>query len=278
MAWDPGTYGEFGGERARPFVDLARRVEATHGRPGDVETAVDLGCGTGMLTAGLTEVWPKALVIGVDSSAEMLEVGRTAARQDISGGRLRLEEGDLREWRAVEPVDVIITNAALQWVPGHAELLPGLVRSLAPGGVLGLQVPGNHEAPSHALLRETVSDGPWARRLTDLVRGDPEGKPAVHTPSEYVDLLFDAGCDHVDAWETTYVHVLDPAGEHGADAVLLWVSGTALRPFLDALEDDGERQAFRDAYADRLSQAYPRRPYGTLLPFRRVFAVGRRAA
>lgn len=276
MAWDPGTYNRFGGERARPFLDLLQRVQACHGRPDDVRTVVDLGCGTGELTAGLTDVWQKAEVTGVDSSPEMLDKGREVVTGHSSGDRLRLELGDLRDWRADRPVDVLVTNAALQWVHGHADLLPGMVQALAPGGVLGLQVPGNHGAASHTLMRETVVDGPWADRLAPLVRGGSSSAPAVHSPAEYADLLFGAGCEVVDAWETSYLHVLDPAGQHGDDAVLAWVSGTALRPLLAALHDDEERQAFTDAYAARLRAAYPRRPYGTPLLFRRIFAVGGR--
>jgi trans-aconitate 2-methyltransferase len=277
MAWDPGTYHRFGGERARPFLDLLRRVQASQERSEDeVRTVVDLGCGTGELTAGLADVWPKADVTGVDSSPEMLARARAVAADHAASDRLAFELADLRGWRPDRPVDVLVTNAALQWVPGHADLLPALVQALVPGGVIGLQVPGNHAAPSHALMRETVADGPWAEELTPLVRGGSSDAPVVHTPTEYTDLLYRAGCEVVDAWETTYVHVLDPAGEHGDDAVLTWVSGTALRPLLAALGDDAARRAFTDAYSARLRAAYPRRPYGTPLPFRRIFAVARR--
>ncbi|MDD9206667.1 methyltransferase domain-containing protein [Georgenia sp. 10Sc9-8] len=275
MTWDPGTYSKFAGERSRPFLDLVQRVQACWARPDVAKEIVDLGCGTGERTAGLTDVWPQARVTGIDSSPEMLSRARSIMAGHSAGDRLRFELGDLQEWRSARPVDVLVTNAALQWVPGHGDLLPGLVDSLAPGGALGLQVPGNHAAPTHALMRETVTDGPWADRLAPVVRGDENGV-AVHTPAEYADILFRAGCEYVDAWETTYLHVLDPEGEHGDDAVLAWVSGTALRPLLAALADEGQRQAFTDAYAARLRAAYPRHPYGTPLPFRRIFAVGRR--
>jgi trans-aconitate 2-methyltransferase len=276
MAWDPRTYQRFSDERSRPFVDLVRRVQARLAEDHDVSRVADLGCGTGHLTAMLAETWPRARVTGIDSSSEMLAAAGGTAEDDRWGGRLSFALGDVREWRSAEPVDVLVTNATLQWVPGHAELLPRWVDTLAPGGVLGLQVPGNHSAPSHALLRETITDGPWASRLGPLVRGGASGTEAVHAPEEYAELLFSAGCDEVDTWETTYVHVLDPAGEDGDDAVLRWVSGTALRPFLDALQDEGERTAFVDSYAERLRGAYPRASYGTPFRFRRIFAVGRR--
>lgn len=275
MAWDPTTYEQFADERARPFVDLLRRTQDAHGEADTTRLVVDLGCGTGDRTLLLAQSWPAADVLGVDSSPEMLTAARELAAS--TGTEVRFEPGDVRTWRSDEPVDVLVTNAVLQWVPGHGGLLPRLVASLAPGGVLGLQVPGNGGAPSHRLLRETLADERWAERLVPLLRSGPTGTDAVHSATEYDELLRAAGCDQVDAWESTYVQVLDPAGRHGDDAVLQFVSGTALRPFLAALADDAERRDFTEAYARRLRGAYPRRDYGTPFPFRRIFAVGRRA-
>ena len=277
MAWDPKTYEQFADERARPFLDLLRRTEDALGDAPPEPRVVDLGCGTGNRTMLLARAWPTADVLGVDSSPEMIE---DATRRAASAGddvRIRFELGDVRSWRSPDPVDVLVTNAVLQWVPGHAELLPHLVDTLAPGGVLGLQVPANGGAPSHVLLRETVGEERWAGTLSPVLRGGPTGNDAVHSATGYAELLLSAGCDRVDTWETTYLHVLDPAGRHGDDAVLQWVSGTALRPFLSALADDAERRSFTEAYGQRLRRAYPRRSYGTPFLFRRIFAVGRRA-
>jgi trans-aconitate 2-methyltransferase len=264
VSWDPTLYARFAAERSRPFEDLVRRIGATAPR-----RVVDLGCGAGDLTASLARRWPSARVVGVDSSPQMLQrAAGEAAAADLDG-RLSFVEADLADWRPDAPVDVIVTNAALQWVPQHLDLLPRWVEALAPGGWLALQVPGNFAAPSHALMREVAAQPPFAHRLTGVLRGTE----SVAQPSTYASLLADLGCV-VDAWETTYLQVLDPDGELADDAVLAWVSGTGLRPALDALADDPElRQQFVDAYAERLRAAYPRRPWGTLLPFRRVFCV-----
>ena len=274
-SWDPQVYGRYAAERARPFVDLLARVAAE--RPRRV---VDLGCGTGELTASLARRWPDAQVLGLDSAPSMLAKATEHvehaehAAQNQATGRLRFELGDAAHWSPPQPVDVLVTNALLQWMPGHLDLLPRWVEALAPGGWIALQVPGNFDAPSHALMREVAALPRFADRLDGVLRGNE----SVGDPMDYAAVLADAGCT-VDAWETTYLHVLDPAGQHGDDAVLAWVQGTGLRPVTDALADDPAlRQDFVDTYAARLRSAYPRRRWGTPLPFRRVFAVAHRAA
>jgi trans-aconitate 2-methyltransferase len=267
VSWDPSLYARFATERARPFTDLLSRVGADEPR-----RVVDLGCGPGDLTASLARRWPSSQVLGIDSSPDMLARAQDqTARADVVG-RLAFELADVAGWAPAEPVDVIVTNATLQWVPGHLELLRRWVDHLVPGGWIALQVPGNFDSPSHSQMRDVAALPQFAARLEGALR---HGE-AVGQPTTYAALLADAGCT-VDAWETTYVHVLDPAGELGDDAVLAWVGGTGLRPVMDALEPEPElRQAFLDEYGARLRAAYPRRPWGTLLAFRRVFCVARR--
>jgi trans-aconitate 2-methyltransferase len=256
-AWDPVRYLRFAGERARPFLDLVARVDAE--APA---TVVDLGCGEGSLTALLARRWPGAHVTGVDSSPEML----AAAAQHAVPGRVEFVRGDVRNWRPEGPVDVVVTNAVLHWVPGHDRLLARWAADLAPGGWLACQVPGNFRAPTHALLAELCSSPRWAGRVGEAAP-DPD---AVLEPSGYLDVLTGAGL-LADVWETTYLHVLT-----GPDPVLGWVRSTVLRPVLGLLEEDDAAELTSE-YAAALRRAYPRRPDGTtVLPFRRVFAVGRR--
>lgn len=265
--WDPERYGRFAAERARPFHDLLARVGGPPPR-----SVVDLGCGPGTLTRGLLERWPDAHVVGVDSSPEMVARARRLAGDPRTGARLRVVEADVRSWTPDAPVDVVVTNALLQWVPGHAALLAEWAGWLAPGGRLALQVPGNFDAPSHALLRRVARRPDYAPHLQGVLRG----AESVLDAAGYAEVLAGAGC-LPDAWETTYLHLLDPEGEHGDDAVLAWVRGTALRPVLDALDAVPDlREKFVAEYGALLREAYPRRPWGTPLPFRRVFAVARR--
>ncbi|NUQ31559.1 MAG: methyltransferase domain-containing protein [Dermatophilaceae bacterium] len=261
-AWDPRQYAVFTGHRGRPFADLLARVDAD-----DPRLVVDLGCGPGELTLGLTQRWPNARVVGVDSSPEML----ARARDLDVDGRVEWVEAAAEDWDPTESggaVDVLVTNATLQWVPSHLRLIPSWVAALAPGGTFAMQVPSNFDAPSHRLMREVAARHP---RADDLRPGLARAQ-AVSQPQTYAALLLDLSRD-VDVWQTTYEHVLaaDPDGPH---PVLEWVRGTGLRPVLGVL-DEREQQGFVADYEKELETAYPRRPYGVLFPFTRTFAVAR---
>lgn len=249
--WDPEKYLGYADLRARPFYELLARVGAE--RPRRV---VDLGCGPGNLTGQLRRRWPEAALDAVDSSPEMVraanEVGVAAVQCDV------------RDFTPAPDTDVVISNAVLQWVPEHRELMRSWAVRLPAGAWLAVQLPGNLDAPSHTLIHELASSPEWAGRLDDF---GLRGPGLVDDPEQYADLLADAGCV-VDAWETTYVQRLT-----GADPVLHWVSGTTLRPIRSAL-DEPSWQRFQDQLAALLAKAYPRRADGvTWLPFRRVFAV-----
>lgn len=254
--WSPPQYLRFADERAQPFRDLVSGIGAV-----DPAVVVDLGCGTGELTASLAARWPGARVTGVDSSVAML----AAAAEHAVPGQVTFEAADLTTWTPAGPVDVLVSNAALQWVPDHPRLVVEWAGALAPGGWLAFQVPGNHAAPTHALLADLCRDPRWSDRAGALA----PTTDSVLDPAGCLGVLESAGLA-TRTWETTYLHVLT-----GPDAVLGWVRGSVLRPVLAALGDDAP--GFEAEYADALRTAYPPRPDGTtLLPFRRVFAVGQR--
>ena len=256
MRWDPDRYLAYSDARARPFSDLLARVPAEAPR-----RVVDLGCGPGNLTRRLAERWPDAQVEGVDSSPEMV----LRARTEHGGGLLRFTHADLRDWAPAGPVDVLTCNATLQWVPRHLGLLPRLVGMVAPGGWLAIQVPANFAEPTHAAIEDLKASPRWRDRLAGL----EVERPAVEEPAAYLAVLADLGCT-VDVWETTYLQVLA-----GPDAVVTWMTGTGLRPLLGVL-DEGERDELLADYRARVAPAYPERAYGTVLPYRRIFAVARR--
>ena len=251
--WDPGKYLLFDDHRSRPFDELVARIRAENPR-----RVVDLGCGPGHLTETLAKRWPTAAIELFDSSPEMVAAARERG--------LPAEVRDVADWHPAPDTDVAVCNAVLQWVPGHRDLLRTWVCELPKGAWLAVQVPGNFAAPSHACVRALVATPPWHDRLRGAGLREED---AVLDPSGYAELLAEAGCA-VDAWETTYVQRLT-----GRDAVLEWITGTALRPIRAALPD-GDWVRFRAELAPLLREAYPVRADGsTWFPFRRVFAVAR---
>jgi trans-aconitate 2-methyltransferase len=222
------------------------------------------------MTTTLCERWPAASVLGLDSSPDM--IAKAAPLSDgHRSGRLSFRLGDIADWKP-DPatVDVIVANASLQWVPEHMDLLPMWAAALGAGGALAFQVPVSKGMPAGEVIRATATAPRWAERLAGAVTGSgPRAfSSPVRRPEEYVSTLAALGLT-VDAWETTYFHLLA-----GADPVLEWFSGTGLRPYLDALDGDPQAVAdFRAEVADGLREAYPPRPYGTVLPFPRLFVV-----
>lgn len=250
--WNPELYLRFEDERTRPAHDLVANIPVR-----DPKRIVDLGCGPGNSTAVLKRRWPAAEVIGVDNSPAMIAA---ATKADPSG---RWLPGDAATWTPAEPVNVLFSNATLQWVPGHAAVIPHLFRQVAAGGVLAVQMPAHFDSPLHRLM-ERIADRPgW--------KGNPSAAKTalrVEPPEFYYDLLTPIA-SRVDIWLTEYHHVLsDPA------AIVTWIRGTGLRPFLAALADDAERTEFERLLLDETTQAYPRRADGKVLfPFRRLFVV-----
>ena len=255
MTWSAAQYVKFEHERTRPVCDLVARIPLTH-----VETAADIGSGPGNSTDVLRERYPEARIIGLNSSPDMI----VAARKRLPD--IAFEVADIRRWRPKEPLDVILANAVLQWIPDHETLFPALIAKLKPGGALAAQMPDNLDEPSHRLMGEVASDGPWAAKLKDAAAARTER----HLADWYFRLLR-AHAPHVDIWRTTYFHPLA-----GARAIVEWLKGTGLRPFLDPL-DESERQAFLARYEGRITKAYPAEPDGTvLLPFPRLFVIAAR--
>lgn len=251
MPWDPAQYLRFAGPRLRPALDLLQRIDlaAPH-------LVYDLGAGAGNVTRLIAERWPEARIVGVDGSAEML------ARAAAELPRLEWQRADLAAWRPQQPADVIYSNAALHWLEGHDRLMTALFASLAPGGVLAVQMPRNFSAPSHTSMGEAARNGPWRATLEPLLRPSP-----VAGPDFYYGLLAPLA-KRLDIWETEYLQVLE--GEH---PVKEFTKSTWLNPLLEAL-DEPQRSEFEAAYTELVDRAYPRRPDGkTLFPFRRLFII-----
>jgi trans-aconitate 2-methyltransferase len=253
--WDAAEYLRFSDQRTRPCRDLADRVESA--APA---TIIDLGCGPGNSTAVLAARWPSSAISGLDSSPEMI----AAARASDPSRDWRI--GEIASWAAAEgeTYDVVFSNAAIQWVEDHATTLPNLMRRVAPGGALAIQMPGNLDAPAHRFMRELAASPEW------LVRFPPGGvRPwHVHDLPFYYDVLAPHAAA-LDLWQTEYLHVMEDA-----EAIVHWYKGTGLRPYLDHLHTDAQKDAFLSAYTDRIRGACPPRADGRVLfPFRRLFLI-----
>lgn len=257
LAWNPDLYRRYEDERTRPARELLARVPLA-----EAARVVDLGCGPGNSTELLVERFDGAQVTGTDNSQQMLDSARKRLPQ------VRFELSDIALWEPEQRPDLIYANAALQWVPDHEKLIPRLFASLAPGGVLAIQMPDNRAEPTHRLMREVAGEAPWAQAV-----GDPERlRTQLLTIQGYYDLLA-ADAESVDVWHTIYQHRMDSPA-----AIVEWVSGTGLRPFVDPLP--GElKTSYLAEYERRIAAAYPPRVDGKLLlAFPRMFIVAQRKA
>ncbi len=252
MTWDPGQYLRFDDLRARPAIDLINRIPEVE--PSEVW---DVGCGTGAITYSLSRRWPAAAVHGLDSSPEMLDSAREHTGIDWVLGAIE-------DWTPEAPVDVLFSNAALHWVDSHATLFPYLFDQVAPRGVFAVQMPRNHQEPSHRVLYDLARSERWVDQVGDLVVETP-----VSAPSDYHEML-DTEADGLDVWESIYQQTL-----RGPDAVSQWTKGSVMRPYLEAL--DSAADDFFAEYVADLRPHYPQQANGTtLFSFRRLFIVAHR--
>lgn len=262
--WDANQYLQFAEERTRPCRELAARIDVE-----SPESIVDLGCGPGNSTRVLADQWPDAQLTGIDSSQEMIAAAVRNWPQALSPAP-RFEVGDIASWsvKADEPCDIVFSNAALQWVPDHAALYPQLMARVAPGGALAVQVPYNFDAPPHRLARAIAASPGWQNFFP--AAGVREWH--VHDAPFYYDAVAKLAA-RIDLWETEYLQVMSDAA-----AVVEWYKGTGLRPFLQALPSDAERERFLTVYHTRLRDAYEIRADGRILfPFRRLFLIAYRS-
>lgn len=252
MAWSATQYVKFEDERTRPARDLLAQV------PLDgVTHAIDLGCGPGNSTELIVERFGKAGVSGLDSDSNMLEAARKRMPETP------FVEADLSTWQPSEPADLLFANAVFQWLPGHLDIFDRLMDGLKSGGVLAIQMPDNLNEPSHLMMEETAQAGPWAPALAaKSVRRKP-----LPSPSVYYDRLIGKSA-RLDIWHTVYNHPMD-----GAAAIVEWVKGTGLRPYLDHAGEE-HHEAFTADYQERLAKVYPVLSDGkALLRFPRLFLV-----
>ncbi|HEY5363748.1 MAG TPA: trans-aconitate 2-methyltransferase [Aestuariivirga sp.] len=250
--WSPTQYLKFADERTRAARDLLAQVPAF-----EAQVVYDLGCGPGNSTVLLVEAFPKARIVGMDNSPEMLAKAREALP------KIEFVEADLGAWQAPPDVDLLFSNATFQWVPKHLEVLQRLLRGLKKGAALAVQMPDNLNEPSHVAMRDAALNAPY----TDKLRDAAKARDALPLPRDYYAALKPL-CAQFDIWHVIYNHPLD-----GVAGIVEWVKGTGLRPFLEPLSAD-EQQDYLARYAILLAKHYPVQADGkVLLRFPRIFMV-----
>ena len=248
MIWNPDIYNEYKSKRAEPFYDAMKLI-----RVGSGMKVIDLGCGTGELTVELNKYLPGSKVLGIDSSAEMLQNQITTETGDLSFRIRSIEEQLVRD----EKFDLVFSNAALQWLPDHLILFPRILNMLNPGGQLIVQMPAQSANITNFLLEELASQPPFKDILKDWTRQSP-----VKGTETYAKLFYEKGGMDLQIIEKIYPLIMKDAGE-----LFNWVSGTALLPYLDRL-DAGHRSLFSDAYKRQLAEHFSSDP--VFYPFKRI--------
>ena len=256
-SWNPAQYGTFLDWRTRPSRDLAQRINIA--APARI---IDLGCGPGNSTAVCAERWPAASIAGLDSSPEMIAAAR-AAQPDRCWA-----VGDIGEWalqpsKPGEQVDLIFSCAALQWIDNHATVFPRLIEKLSPGGVLAAHMPA-YDAIPNRIMREMARSQQWRQWFPD-----GRAKEWRSHALEFYYTVLARSAKWLDLWATDYLQIMPDL-----DGIVEWYKSTGLRPYLDPIEDDGERREFLDEYRSRLDPFYPKSEMGRVpFLFRRIFIV-----
>lgn len=253
--WNAKHYLKYGDDRTRPAIDLAARIRID--RPAVI---ADLGCGPGNSTQILRDRWPQSKIFGIDNSPQMIEAAKLAYPEH------NWLLADVSQWTPSVPVDLVFSNAALQWIPDHGALLPRLLSTVAPGGAQAFQIPSGTFATVRTIIHEISQRPAWSERMSGA-----RNALTMQSPAFYYDALAKIST-HLDIWETEYSHVLENAA-----AIVDWMSSTGLRPFLAALNTDAERNDFTSELLQRVRDAYPIRADGKVLfPFRRTFVIAYR--
>ena len=267
LDWNPALYLRFANERTRPAAELLARVPL---EPAQVRRVVDLGCGPGNSTELLVQRYVGAEVTGIDNSSAMLDAAQKLLPQ------VHFAEADIASWEPDGPdsaPDLIYANASIQWVNSHERLIPRLFASLAPGGVLAIQMPDNRDEPSHRLMREVAS----LPEFSAYIGNADQARAEIMSIGAYYDLFASsqaaAAAASIDVWRTVYQHPMA-----SASAIVQWLRSTGLKPYVEGLPQDLQSK-FLAEYERRVASAYPVRANGQrLLAFPRLFLVAQRQA
>jgi trans-aconitate 2-methyltransferase len=253
--WNPDLYLKFDRERIQPSIDLVARIDCK-----DPANIVDIGCGPGNSTEILALRWPKSRITGIDNSMAMIE----KAKRDYPG----------REWKLLDAgkdeisgkYDLVFSNATIQWIPDHFGLLKKFKSILADGGVLAVQIPLFFDMPLGRSIARISREKRWADATESVNR-----LFTIHDHAEYYDFLSTLFTSS-EIWVSDYIHVME-----SHLSILEMIRSSGLRPYLDRIENDGDRNDFERMVADDIRKDYPMRKNGKVLfPFKRLFFIAKK--
>lgn len=253
--WNPHLYLKFSDQRGRPAADLVAQIELEN-----PDRIIDLGCGTGTSTERLHQRWQNAQITGLDSSPAMLRQARD------NHPKWDWIESTIEDWSPTAAYDLIFSNAALHWVAQHGALFPQLMEQVSPGGVLAVQMPHNSGSPAHQAISRIATDPHWSAALA------VDSESTFVQPADFYYRTLRKSASRLNIWETEYLQIMD-----GPRAVLDWVRSTAMRPYLERLPEEAQRQRFEAMCLAEFERSYPADDRGkTLFPYRRLFIVAYR--
>lgn len=250
--WKPELYLKFKKQRTQPAIDLVSRIDLTAPK-----RIIDIGCGPGNSTLTLKNRWPNAEITGIDNSPSMIE---QAKKTDGDINWICADASD--DLDGLGKFDIVFSNAAIQWMPRHEELLPRLFSLLDVGGVFAVQVPVTTQMPVHVSLQSIVQSERWSNKFSG------ENSHSTFSAPYYYDILSKLSRD-IDLWETHYYHVME-----NHQSIVQWYSSTGLKPYLDRLESASDQTNFLIEFENALKFAYPKQVDGfVLFPFTRIFFI-----
>lgn len=251
--WNPNLYMQFRSERTQPSIDLIAKIKSVEPR-----SIIDIGCGPGNSTKELVNRWPKAKITGLDSSSAMIK----KAEQDYPNQEWIV--ADALDYEPASEYDIVFSNAVIQWIPDHENLLKKFYGILSGNGLVAIQIPLFWDMPLGKIINETADDNRWKEKLegiSDLF--------TMHNYSFYYDHLSNL-FDSIDIWETHYFHILD-----SQIAILEMMRSTGMKPYLDKLDKNLDKEKFEKKVLIGIEKAYPKQKNGkVLLPFKRLFFIG----
>lgn len=250
--WNSVQYLKFENERTQPAIDLVNRINMDNPKK-----IIDVGCGPANSTQVLANKFPKAYVLGVDNSSNMIET----AKRDHP--KLDFKICDVSRDVAMldNDFDIVFSNACIQWIPNHNQLLRNMMGLLKPDGILAVQTPMNYNEPIHKIISEVSTSEKWKSEFPN---------PRIFynmTQSEYFDLLSEISSEF-SMWETIYCHNLK-----SHEDIMEWYRGTGLRPYLDVLSDH-KKKVFEQDVLNQVVEKYPKQKNGNIIfRFPRFFFI-----